>query len=282
LSNPANDFNNNITAIGVSGAATYLAGYDTRTISFPPWDPTYLNLPIWNGSYYSINGNALTQTPLETDSNYLQSLAYAMALSGSDVYLAGALAVGNGTRIATYWKNDMYGAVALASGGDWSEAEGIALQGGDVFITGYDECPNYGCIPTVKLWKNNEQTVINLTNGTVNAFSSCLAVNDTAEFVGGYQQTAGGVKQAIVWRISGNTVTPIPLSDGASDAVVNTIVISGNDVFLAGYRVDPTSNYRVATYWRVYGSIVSAPVKLPSGSYFGAPGNSEVNAILIK
>jgi hypothetical protein len=282
LSDPANDFNNNITAIGVSGTATYLAGYDLRTISFPSWDPTYLNLPIWNGSYYSINGNAVTRTPLETDSNYLQSLAYAMTLSGSDVYLAGALAVGNGTRIATYWKNDENGAVALASGGDWSEAEGIALQGGDVYITGYDECPNYGCIPTVKLWKNNEQTVVNLTNGTVNAFSSCLAVNDTAEFVGGYQQTAGGVKQAIVWRISGNTLTRIPLSDGTSDAVVNAIVISGNDIFLAGYQVDPTSNYRKATCWRVYGSIVSAPVKLPSGSYIGAPGNSEVNAILIK
>ncbi len=282
LSDPVNDFNNPITAIGVSGTATYVAGYDTREISFPSWDPTYLNLPIWNGSYYSVNGGTVTRTLLETDTNDLQSLAYAMAVSGSDVYVAGAFAAETGNRIATYWKNDMYGAVALASGGDYSEAKGIALQGGDVYVTGYEQCPNYGCIPTVKLWKDNEQTVVNLTNGTVNAFSSCIAVNDTAQYVGGYQSNAAGVQQAMLWRILGNTVTPIPLSDGTTNAAVNGIAVSGNDIFLAGYQIDPSSNYRIATYWRVYANIVSAPVRLPSGGYFGAPGNSEVNAILVK
>jgi hypothetical protein len=282
LSNPANDFNNVITAIGVSGTETYLAGYDTRFISNPPWNPTYTNLPIWNGSYYTSNGNTVSRVLLESDTNYQQSLSYAMAMSGSDVYLAGASATGNGNRIATYWKNDMTGMVALASGGDYSEAAGIALSGSDVYVTGYEECPNYGCIPTVKLWKNNEQTVVNLTNGTVDALPSCLAVNDTAQFVGGAQQTATGAKQAMVWRVQGNTITPIPLSDGVTDAAVNGIAVSGNDIFLAGYQVDPTTNYRIATYWRVYGNIVSPPVRLPSGAYIGAPGHSEADAIVVK
>ena len=282
VSDPTIDYNNNVTAIGVSGTSIYLAGYDQWSLSNPSWAPAYINHAMWNASYYSINGNATTRNLVEPDTNEISSIIYAMAVSGTDVYLAGGFQPENATRIATYWKNDMNGAVALASGGDWSEAEGIAVQGADVYITGYDECPNYGCIPTVKLWKNNEQAVVNLTNGAVNAFSSCLAVNDTAQYIGGYQQTASGVKQAMLWRVNGTVVTGIPLSDGVTDAAINGIAISGNDVFLAGYQIDASTNYQVATYWRVFGGIVSAPVKFRAGGYFGVSGNFVINAIVVK
>lgn len=282
VSDPSNDYNNNITAIGVSGTSIYLAGYDTWSLSNPSWAPGYINHPMWNAWYYCISGNTVTRNLAEPDTIDISSIVYGMAVSGTDVYLAGGFQPENGTRIATYWKNNQYGAVALASGGDWSEAEAIAVQGADVYITGYDQCPNYGCIPTVKLWKNNEQTVVNLTSGTVNAFSSCLAVNDTAQYAGGYQQTASGVKQAMFWRVEGQTVTAIPLSDGITDATILAIAVSGNDVFLAGYQIDASTGYQVATYWRVYGSIVSAPVKFRAGGYFGVSGSFGINAIAIK
>lgn len=273
---------NTITSMALSGPRTYLAGYVLRRISNPSWDPTYVNEPVWNGSYYTIDGNTINRTLLETDTNDLLSLAYSMAISGSDVYVAGAFQAGNGNRIATYWKNDLNGAVPLAAGGDWSEAAGIALQGGNVYVAGYEQCPNEGCIPTVKLWMNDMHTVTNLTGGTDTALPSCLAITDTAQFVGGYQQTPAGIKQAMLWRVKGNTVVSIPLSDGLTDAMVNGIAVSGNDIFLAGYQVDPAWNNRVATYWRVYGDFVSRPMKLPTGRNNGAFTNSEANAILVK
>jgi Bacterial Ig-like domain (group 2) len=282
VSDPTLDYNNNITAICVSGSSIFLGGYDTWSLSNPSWAPGYINHAMWTASYYSVNAGTAARNLVEPDTTDISTVVYGMAVSGSDVYLAGGFQSQNGNRIATYWKNNQNGAVALASGGDWSEAEGIAVQGADVYVTGYDQCPNYGCIPTVKLWKNNEETVVNLSSGAVNAFSSCLAVNDTAQYIGGYQQTVSGVKQAMLWRVEGQNVSSIPLSDGVTDAVVKAIAVSGNDIFLGGYQVNASTGYQVATYWRVYGSVVAPPVKFQAGGYFGASGSFGINAIVIK
>jgi hypothetical protein len=251
-----------------------------QDLNLPQWAPTSYNNPISNGWYYTVDGSNIKKTFLDIDTNNINTMPTAIALSGTDAYIAGAFSGGNQNQIATYWKNDINGAVALATGGDWSEATGIAISGTDVYVTGYEQCPNYGCIPTAKLWKNNMYSVVNLSDGKLAAQPSCLAINDTAQYVGGYQQNTAGVKQAMLWRVSGNSTTPIVLSNGITDAVVNGITVSDNDVFLAGYQIDPASSLRVATWWRVYGDIVSS-WKLPSGVYFGAPDNSEANAIQV-
>lgn len=283
LSDPADEYNHNLTAQVISGQQIYLAGYNVRYINYPSWDPLYQNEPVWNALYYTINGNTVTRTLLEPDTNNVLSVAYSMAVSGADVYVAGGSQTGKQNRIAAYWKNGQSGKVLLANASDWSEAMGLALQGGDVYVAGYEECSvSSGCPPMAKLWKNNAITVTNLTNGTVAGVASCLAVNDTAEFVGGNQTNLAGVKQAMLWRVRGNTVSSIPVSDGLTEAGVNGIALSGNDVFLAGYQVDSVTKIRIAAYWRVYGNIVSPPVRLPTLYYFSAAFPSEANAIRIQ
>ncbi|HMI60205.1 MAG TPA: Ig-like domain-containing protein [Puia sp.] len=275
VSDPANDFQSYTTAIAVSGGDIFVASYAVREQACPN-----CNGPIWNAYYYRIGSGGTSRVLLNTDTNRISTVAYGMAISGNDVYIAGALQSDNFYRVATYWKNDVNGAVALTPGGSWAEATAIGVQGGDVYVAGYDGCPNFGCLRTAKLWKNDMHGFVNLTGGATDAYASCLTTSDTAQYVGGFEVNAAGLKVAKFWKVRGSSVTPIVLTDGTTDAAVNAITASGNDIFLAGYQVDPISKIRIATYWRVYGNIVST-VKVYAYMY-QANFAAEANAILIK
>ena len=118
----ADEYNHNITAMAISGQQIYLAGYNVRSINYPSWDPSYQNEPVWNALYYTINGNTATRTLLEPDTNNVLSVAYSMALSGTDVYVAGGSQTGKQNRVAAYWKNEQSGKVLLANAVDWSRS----------------------------------------------------------------------------------------------------------------------------------------------------------------
>jgi hypothetical protein len=86
------------------------------------------------------------------------SYANAIALDGNDVYIAGAVAGPDHLLRAAYWKN---GALTVLDQNNWSEAMGIAVFEGDVYVVG-----NLS-IHTAILWKNN--TTIELGRGRANA-----------------------------------------------------------------------------------------------------------------
>ena len=86
------------------------------------------------------------------------SYANAIALDGDDVYIAGAVAGPDLRFHAAYWKN---GSVTVLEPDAWSEAMGIAVFEGDVYVVGNRS------VDTAILWKNNTPT--ELGRGRANA-----------------------------------------------------------------------------------------------------------------
>jgi hypothetical protein len=211
-------------------------------------------IPIENRpSYYSATaiavdgsniGAAVTRTELRWDhfsSKYWKngqevklgtySGATSIALSGSDVYVAGWEWEGSATSeyatsaaIAKYWKNGQ--PVALTNGTKEAYANSIAIADNDVYVAGHEG-------NVAKYWKNG-QTVL-LTNGINQAFAASIAVVGSDVYVAGSE---GGI--AKYWK---NGVAVL-LSQGNA----TSIAVAGNNVYVAGYEGDYYS-YK-AKYWK--------------------------------
>ncbi|MBS1659911.1 MAG: hypothetical protein JST68_02540 [Bacteroidetes bacterium] len=118
-------------AVTVAGSSLYFAGDSV------------------DGAYYWKNKQPvkLDYTPVPLN------LAYPMAItvSGSDVYTAGYIPGANNSNHAAYWKNGKL--TSLNAGNEDSFAEGIALAGNDLYITGYMSVQNVN-VPIY--WKNGQ------------------------------------------------------------------------------------------------------------------------------
>ncbi|MGA7830618.1 MAG: hypothetical protein WCA21_06650, partial [Terracidiphilus sp.] len=86
--------------------------------------------------------------------------AYAVAVSGSDVYVAGVTVTATGRTVATLWTNGM--ATNLTDGTNDAQACAIAVSGSDVYVAGFTDSTT-GKIQAT-LWKNG--TASYLSDGT--------------------------------------------------------------------------------------------------------------------
>jgi hypothetical protein len=178
----------------------------------------------------------------------LGSTAYSIAVSGSDIYVAGTGSNG-GQDIATYWKNGV--SVPLTDGTYRGFANSIAVSNGDVYVAGAEAGPNDSLV--VKYWKNG--AAVNLTDGTVNAMANAIFVSGADIYVAGsVNQTTrtspnstynGAV--ATLWK---NGV-PVSLTDGLHTSIAYSVFVSGADVYVAGYAAQTQEGDDTeATYWK--------------------------------
>ena len=127
-------------------------------------------------------------------------------LDGNNVYLAGFVGSTGG---ATYWKNGI--AVTLNLGGLAFMANGIAVNGSDVYISGKDSHGPYGAY-----WKNSELTKFSL--GTV---VNDIAVNEGDVYLAGVQTSATPKKNnAVYWKNS--TMVTLPKYGEANSIAIVT------------------------------------------------------------
>jgi len=171
------------SAIAVSGNDVYVAGFSND-----------------NHASYWKNGKdtVLATTDIGNCSDIL--------IDGGNVYLAGFVGSTGG---ATYWKNGV--AVPLNLGGLAFMANGIAINGSDVCVSGRDSHGPYG-----GTWKNGELTKFPL--GTI---INDIALNETDVYLAGVQTSTTPKKNnAVYWK--NNTMVILPKYGEANSIAIVT------------------------------------------------------------
>ncbi|MEO8934027.1 MAG: hypothetical protein ABI295_06930 [Xanthomarina sp.] len=187
------------------------------------------------GDFYE-NGKSIARywkNGVVTNLNHGNNFTYAraIAVSGSDVYVAGVSQVSNlqgNIPIAVYWKNGV--AVPLSDGTLHSYVSKIAVSGNDVHVVGHehDGTGNYSAM----YWKNGVAT--RLPN-SVDASDIFIVDNDV------YIVGRGGKMK--YWK---NGV-PIDIGEGS---FVNGISVSNGNVYSAGSIYNDDLNEGQAVYWK--------------------------------
>jgi hypothetical protein len=202
--------------------------------------------------------------------------AYAICISGNDVYIAGYEFGSSNNTLATYWKNG--NPVHLTDGTYSAEATSIAISGNDVYVAGY-QTPQSGHTEAV-YWKNG--VPVTLSPGSATIANGISVANDSVYVAGSY----GG--DAVYWanqkvfflsdltsyatdiKVSGSDIyvtgdavasssiqafywkNGVPTQLSTIGGLANSIAIAGNDIYVAGYEyiVDTPTDNSVATYWQ--------------------------------
>lgn len=243
----------------------YVAGYVINTSG--PAQAVYWK----NGAAQQVNSIGTT------------SIVNAIAVQGSDVYLAGQ-AIVNGAMKAVYWKNGI--PTVLDNG----TAYGIAVQGSDVYVVGYT---NLGTgiyvYDAATCWKNGVATL--LTNiaeenpgGPIGSLAMGIAVQGSDVHIVGFGDVSwgGGDPVALYWKngVATELVKYYPaygLFNAQSHAYA--IALQGSDALIAGGSTPntdsspPPNNYSGPMYWK--NNVVTPLTSAGSG------GRSEAKSIAV-
>ena len=172
------------------------------------------------------------------------SSANAIYVSGSDVYIGGAVFVNGFGNIPSYWKN---GSVNYLSLPDSNNTVGIVnsifVSGSDVYAAGTAGNQITDSTTYAVLWKDGNISILDSAAGFDSLYNIPCTVNSI--FVSGADVYASGYGHngACYWK------------DGSAaslgtdpNTVANGLFISGSDVYVAGQQTD--SIYSVATCWK--------------------------------
>lgn len=151
-----------------------------------------------------------------------------IVISGTDVYLAGYYNQGQnantwGEPVAACWKNQTLLPLdsAAASAPTGATATGVAVNGSDVYVTGYIGF-------TAALWKNGAlQTLKHNSGSPAYSFGFSVALNGGDVFVSG-----SDVNEAAFWQNGAvnNLITGAPVQSGAQ-----SLYFQNGDMYMAGY-----------------------------------------------
>lgn len=177
---------------------------------------------------------------LVLEGGYNISNGVAIAVSGSDVYVAGTAINSASDAVIGYWKNGTMVSLPVTL---QSEAPtGIAVNGQDVYVagSGINSLGN----SVVGYWKNGVFT--QLTPDTVNAFCQGIAVSGNDVYVAGFQFSTGMVSATANYWKNGVAVN-LP---NFGSATANCITVSGMDVYVSGSAEDVSGLHDKAQYWK--------------------------------
>jgi hypothetical protein len=225
---------------------------------------------------YWKNGAAV---PLPSPYPFLRSSAVSIAVSGSDVYLAGFAIPKTGSHLskAVYWKNGVQ--ADLTDGSSMAMALGVKVVGTDVYVAGFsasNDSLNY----FATYWKNGQQIYLTdrseispdafslavsgsdvylsgglggyLKNGmfvplNTPGLINVVAVSGSDLYLGGISGTSTGV--ATYWKNGNMNILPEPASAAGRASNVTCMAVSGSDVYIAGNGYLGASDSIVARYW---------------------------------
>ena len=157
--------------IAINDGHVYIVG-NVVAVPGAEWQAT-----LWKDGVIAFTGQGVPP-------GYSYSSAYAVAVNGSDIYLAGDL---NENSVPVYWKN---GVMIQIGQGPATTINAIAVNGQDVYLSGFETAQNADNQFTVTpmLWKNGTATQLSTPLANMEAGSG-IAVNGSDVYVtggGGY------------------------------------------------------------------------------------------------
>jgi hypothetical protein len=202
-----------------------------------------------------------TATALSMPSGMTSSQANAIAVSGSDVYVAGT-ASNSTSQTAVYWLNHG-AATTLPSGMAYSEANAIAVSGSNVYVAGYEV--NSGDNLTAVLWVNGTATTLSPPSGMAYSDAAAITVSGSNVYVAGVAWNTDSDESAALWVNGAATLLPMP-SGLTGDYYADGIAVSGGEVYVSGFT-DSSADYDTAISWVNSGAATTLPI--PAGILFG-------------
>jgi LruC domain-containing protein len=214
------------TSVFVSGTDVYAAGF-------------YKNSKGNRAAAYWKNGQ-LKDLYSDTTTIGHQAQANAIAVSGSNVYVAGW--VDEGTKSAVVWKIDAAESMekVVLYSADIAEAFGVTASGADVYVSGYYTSSDreVSC-----WWKNDAAGKKDLYTENYSE-GLAIAVSGTDVYVAGYYMPVGGTATACYWK--NNLAGQKELS---TKGQATSVFVSGADVYVGGYYLNTQGNL-AAAYWK--------------------------------
>jgi len=183
---------------------------------------------LFSGPFKAVSWKNGVITNLDNNPQSLFSQAYAITVSGSDVYVGGYTT--NGGNNATYWKNG----TPVVIGGNNSTIYSLSVNGGDVYTSGESFVSDSSY---ATYWKNGKALVL----GPGSSSSIFIANNNI--YTAGYQDI-NGASYAACWQ----NQTVINFDSTSGQDVASCVFVSGNDIYVAGYH--RSDGNQVATYWK--------------------------------
>jgi hypothetical protein len=205
-----------------------------------------------------------TAMALSMPGGMTSSQANAIAVSGSDVYVAGSASNGTG-QTAAYWAN---GAVITlsSSGMSYSAANAIAVSGSNVYVAGYEE--NIAGNGNAVLWVNGTATTLSPPSGMAYSDAAAIAVSGGNVYVAGTAWNTDSDESAALWVNGAATLLPMP-SGLTGDYYAWGIAVSGGNVFVSG-NTDSSADTDTAISWVNSGAATTLPI--PAGILYGEYG----------
>jgi len=194
-----------------------------------------------------------TATALPMPGGMTISEAYAVAVSGSDVYVAGY--AGNSTgQVAVLWVNGA--ATLLPSSMTITEAGAVAVSGGNVYVTGFEE--NSANSATAVLWVNGTATTLAPPSGMAYSSAGAIAVSGSDVYVTGIAWNTNNDESAVLWVNGAATLLPRP-SGLEGDYWTGGIAVSGGNVYVSGTS-SPDAGNDTAVSWVNGGAATTLPI----------------------
>jgi hypothetical protein len=197
-----------VNSIVVSGSKVYSAGTGRNNIH----NEGYVTVPT-----YWVNSNVQYLTiPSELNVGANFGEASSIAVSGSDIYVAGSVGFANGTNVGTpvVWKNNQATLLAKTSANSWmgGYTGSMFISGSDVYISGtvYN---GSGMNPVY--WKNGAMKYLPQNAG--DAVATSVVVSSTDVYVAGNDGV--DILTACYWKNG----TKVNLTDGIKSAQANSI-----------------------------------------------------------
>ena len=234
----------------------YISGYAISTASTPSNSVNVAE--VWR---LNSGSPTATATALSTPGGMTSSQANALAISGSDVYVAGT-ASNSTNQTAVYWLNNG-AATTLPSSMTFSTANAIAVSGGNVYVAGYEE--NSAGNGTAVLWVNGTATTLSPPSGMAYSYAAAITVVGSDVYVTGIASNTDSDEVAVLWVNGAATLLPMP-SGLTGDYYANGIAVSGGNVYVSGYT-DSNADTDTAISWVNNGAATTLPI--PAGILYG-------------
>ena len=228
-----------VQALAVSGSDLYVGGRFTNaagiaTADFVAW---------WDGSAWSALGDN------GAGDGALNSFVYALAVSGTDLYVGGWLGNAAGIATADYvakWDGSAWSGLGDNGAGDGALSSfvyALAVSGSDLYVGGvFTNAAGIATADYVAKWDGSAWSALGdngAGDGAITSTVLALAVSGTDVYVGGVFTDAAGIATAdIVAKWDGSAWSGLGdngAGGGALNGTLYALAVSASDLYVGGY-----------------------------------------------